>query len=94
MTDDEFLEAFLKVKRDHKFAKVAEGIGRVAVAVSWAEFVVDMLGGRLIAEPNAYLILTKGMSLGPKTDRVREMCRTLISDKELKKRKQLSSVKG
>ena len=85
MTDGEFVEAFLKVKLNHKFAKVAEGIGRVAVAASWAEFVVDMLGRRLIAEPDDYLVLTKGMSLGRKTDCVRKMCRrTLILDEKLK----------
>jgi len=57
-----------------------EGIGRVAVAVSYAEFTIDMLCWSLTGELEAYLTLTKAMSLGPKIDRVNDMCKSLITD--------------
>jgi hypothetical protein len=61
-----------------------EGIGRVAVAVSYAEFTVDMLGWSLTGKLEAYLTLTKRMSFGPKVDCVKDMSKSLVTDNGLR----------
>jgi hypothetical protein len=78
------LEAFVEASRRHQYSGVMEGIGHVAVAVSYAEFTVDTLGWALTGQLDAYLALTKSMALGQKIDRVKDMCKTLITDIELR----------
>lgn len=45
-----------------------------------------MLGWYLAGELEVYRVFTKSMSLGPKIDRVKEMCKSLISDVDLRKK--------
>ena len=39
------IQAFVAAARREQYSKVMEGIGHVAVAVSYAEFIVDSIGG-------------------------------------------------
>lgn len=78
------IQAFLETSPRNQYSKVLEGIGRVAVAVAFAEFTVDMIGCSLTGKPEAFMALTKNMSLGPKIDRVMDMCRSLSVDNSLR----------
>ena len=78
------IQAFVAAARRERYSKVMEGIGHVAVAVSYAEFIVDSIGGVLTGELEAYSALTKGMSLGPKADHVKVMSKSLIMDNDLR----------
>jgi len=39
------IQAFVAAARRERYSKVMEGIGHVAVAVSYAECIVDSIGG-------------------------------------------------
>jgi hypothetical protein len=82
---DIFVREIERIRLDHRYSKVMEGIGRLTVAVSYAEFLVDMIGSHLTGDIDAYLLLTDNMSLGVKTIRVLKMCTLITGDGDLKK---------
>jgi hypothetical protein len=56
-----------------------EGIGRIALAVSFLEFSVDGIGWSLLtSDLNVYLALTGTMSVASKADRLAELARRVI----------------
>ncbi|MFI5023776.1 MAG: hypothetical protein ACHQRJ_19260 [Alphaproteobacteria bacterium] len=88
MPDTNPFRKVLEEEIGNRYSKVMEGIGRVAVAMSFAEFIIDAIGCRLTGNWNAYAALTHRMPLGTKVDRVREMCGMILLDPAARERAQ------
>jgi hypothetical protein len=69
----------------NQYPKVMQGVGRVAVNLSFAEEALNNLGQTLTGDPDAYRIWAHGLSSGAKTIRIRKLCE-LIRDESVKSR--------
>lgn len=69
-----------------RYSQVMEGIGRVAVAMSHAEFFIDVVGCRLTGNWHAYFALTNRMALSVKVARVAEMSEGVLLNPEIMER--------
>jgi hypothetical protein len=80
------LEAVERCLPQDQFASVMRGLGRIALAISAAEAMLDQIGCHLTGRAEAYRTLTQGMALSAKSEVVRTICIEMIADTPLREK--------
>jgi hypothetical protein len=80
------MDAIFQTQLGHQYSRVMEGIGRIALAVSFLEFSVDGLGWSLTSDLQVYHALTGFMSVASKANRLVELAKQVLLDEELLER--------